>query len=67
MGVASCSTTVAVGQPSTNHPFDQELSTEDGETSTRTCHESLRPVWVPKHLTPCRGLLFVNDVFGHHR
>jgi hypothetical protein len=38
-----------------HHPLHQELPTEDTETRTRMCHESLRPVWVPTPHTVPRG------------
>ena len=54
-------------RPAVNQgPFDQQLSTEDGETRTRMCHESLRPLWVLDTSHRVAGLSFVNNVFGHH-
>jgi hypothetical protein len=46
--------------------LDQELPTEDAETRSRMCHESLRPMWVLNTSHRVAGLSFVNTVFSHH-
>jgi hypothetical protein len=46
--------------------FDQQLTTEDAETRSRMCHESLRPMWELNTSHRVAGLSFVNNVFGHH-
>ena len=48
------------------HPLHQELPTEDAETRTRMCHESLRPMWVLNTSHRAAGLSFVNNVLKHH-
>jgi len=54
-------------RPAVDHdPLHQELPTEDAETRTRMCHESLRPVWVLNTSHRAAGLSFVNNVLKHH-
>ncbi|MEP6469446.1 MAG: hypothetical protein ABJC24_06705 [Chloroflexota bacterium] len=49
-----------------DHPLHQQLPTEDAETRTRMCHESLRPVWVVNTSHRAARLSFVNNVLKHH-
>ena len=49
-----------------DHSLHQELSTEDAETRTRMCHESLRPMWVLNTSHRAARLSFVNNVLKHH-
>jgi hypothetical protein len=49
-----------------HHPFHQELPTENAETRSRMCHESLRPVWVFDTSHRAARLSFVNNVLKHH-
>ena len=60
------SATCATVQPSTHHPIDQQLASEDAETRPTMRHESLRTVWVLNTPYRARRLSLVNNVLKHH-
>ena len=53
-------------RPARLHPGDQELTTEDGQTGSRMCHESLPLGLVLNTPNPAAGLSSVNNVCGDY-
>ena len=54
------------GRPAGLHPGNQELTTEDGQTGPRMCHESLPLGLVLNTPNPAAGLSSVNNVCGDY-